>query len=113
MSNYDIKTISSDTYTFTPQASEVNINGVTHGGILYYVCDEVIGRYITAIGRKGAAAEANIHYYRPVKIGTQLTAVVTERKTGKRLGTYLAELRSGDQLMADALFTVAFLDSEK
>lgn len=113
MANYDIKTISADTYSFTPQASDVNINGVTHGGVLYYLCDEVIGRYITAIGRKGAAAEAGIHYYRPVKIGTQLTAVITERKAGKRLGTYLVELKSGDLLMADAIFTISFLESEK
>ena len=109
MADYDIKQITSDTYTFTPQAADVNINGVTHGGVLYYLCDEVIGRYITAIGRKGAAAEAGIHYYRPVKIGTQLTALITERKAGKRLGTYLVEVKSGDVLMADALFTVAFL----
>ena len=80
-------------FSFTPSSTDANINGVTHGGVLYYLCDEMIGRYVTAMGRKGAAADANVHYYRPAPIGEEIIATVSERKIGKRLGTFLVELK--------------------
>lgn len=62
-----------------------------------------------AIGRRGAAADSNIHYYRPAHLRQKLYAGISERKSGKKLGTYLVELRDEERtLIADALFTVAF-----
>ena len=40
-------------FSFTPASTDVNINGVTHGGVLYYLCDEAIGRYVTAMVLSG------------------------------------------------------------
>ena len=98
-------------FSFTPSPLEANMNGVTHGGILAYFCDEVLGRYVTSLGRKGAAVGVEIHFYRPAPIGDRITATVSERKAGKRLGTYLVELKnSNNQLLADALFTISFLE---
>mgnify|MGYP003305746077 CR=1 FL=1 len=97
--------------TFSPSDKNVNINGSVHGGVLYLLCDEAIGRYVTAMGRKGAAADANIHYYRPGKPGEPLFATVSDRKVGKKLGIFLVELTNGEgKLLADALFTVAFAE---
>ncbi len=109
----DIRTISENPFSleYTTQGDDKNINGTVHGGILFYVCDEAIGRYVKHIGRVGAAADANIHYYRPVQIGQKITAVLHERKVGKKLGIFFVEAKDeGGKLLADSLFTVAFLD---
>lgn len=95
--------------SFVPSVEHANINGAVHGGYLFFLCDELVGRYVTACGRKGAAADSNIHYYRPASLDKKLYASISERKVGKRLGTYLVELRDEEHvLISDALFTVAF-----
>lgn len=95
--------------SFIPSEEHANINGFVHGGYLFYLCDELVGRYVTACGKRGAAADSNIHYYRPAPLHKKLLASVSERKVGKRLGTYLVELRDETHvLIADALFTIAF-----
>ena len=92
-----------------PAREDANINGFVHGGVLFYLCDEAIGRYVTALGKKGAAADASIHYYRPAHVEEEITASVTERKAGRRLGVYLVEVTNREgKLIADSLFTVAF-----
>lgn len=95
--------------SFVPSDKNLNVNGKIHGGIMFTLCDEAIGRYVTAQGRVGAAADANIHYYRPANAGEKMTATVIERKVGKKLGIYLVELKNEEgKLLADSLFTIAF-----
>ena len=95
--------------SFMPSERYANINGFLHGGIMFYICDDIIGRYVTHIGRTGAAADANIHYYRPATVDKRLYVYLSERKAGRRLGTYFVELKNEEGvLIADALFTVAF-----
>ena len=75
------------------------------------LCEESIARYILHMGRKGAASDAHIHYYRPAKIGERMTCSVTERKVGKRLGTFLLEVRNdAGVLLAETMTTIAFLE---
>ena len=108
---FDIRQESTDPFviSFMPSKEYANVNGFVHGGILFYVCDDIIGRYVTFIGKTGAAADSNIHYYRPAVLDKRLVASISERKAGKRLGTYFVELKNEDGLLiADALFTVAF-----
>lgn len=96
---------------YVPTAEDQNVNGAVHGGVIFHLCDEAVGRYVTSLGKTGAAADADIHYYRPARIGERLTARISERKMGRRLGVLLAEVRNErDQLIADALFTIAFSD---
>lgn len=97
--------------SYQPNDSNVNINGSIHGGVMFYLCDDAIGRYVTSLGRVGAAADASIHYYRPGKPGEKMIATVLERKIGRRLGVLLVELRNeAGVLLADSVFTVAFND---
>lgn len=94
-----------------PSEKNVNVNGSVHGGVLFLICDEVIGRYVTALDRKGAAADADIHFYRPAAANERIFATVRERKVGRKLGIYLVELTNEKQkLLADAMFTVAFAE---
>lgn len=95
--------------SMVPNEENANVNGSVHGGVLFLLCDEAIGRYVTSLERKGAAADANIHFYRPAKIGERIYATVRERKVGRKLGVYLVEITGPDgKLLADSLFTVAF-----
>ncbi|MBO4301888.1 hotdog fold thioesterase [Methanosarcinaceae archaeon] len=101
------------TLSCCPSADDLNVNGTVHGGFIFFLCDEAIGRYVTASGKTGAAADADIHYYRPGKAGEKMTVSVTERKTGRRLGIYLTEVRNENGvLLADAMFTIAFAPEE-
>ena len=94
-----------------PSESSRNPNGTVHGGVIFLLCEEAIARYLVHKGRKGAAAEADIHYYRPAQIGERMTAAVTERKIGRRLGSYLLEVKNDcGQLLADTVITIAYLD---
>lgn len=97
--------------SFTPSEKNNNVNGTVHGGVLFTFCDDIIGKYVTYIQRKGAAADANIHYYRPAMPGEKLFATLEVRKSGRRLGVYMVKCTdTQDRLIADALFTVAFTD---
>ncbi len=97
------------TISYMPTPDDKNINGVVHGGVIFHLCDEAIGQYVTLSGKSGAAADANIHFYRPAMINEKLSATVSERKVGRKLGIYLVEV-TGDEgkRIADSLFTVAF-----
>ena len=100
--------------SYRPGDGDRNVNGDVHGGILYYVCDEAIGRYVTAMGRTGAAADGAIHYYRPAHAHEKFTVTVSERKIGRKLGVFLVEAKNEqDRLIADAMFTVAFSDRKE
>ena len=67
-----------------------------------------------ALGKKGAAADADIHFYRPAFPGNRITVTVTERKAGRRLGVYLIEAKNDQgKLIADSLFTIAFSEGTK
>lgn len=97
--------------SYCPSEQNLNVNGKLHGGIMFLLCDEAIGRYVTAMGRIGAAADANIHYYRPGNAGEKIIATVFERKVGRKLGIFLVELKNEQgKLLADSLFTVAFAE---
>ena len=97
--------------TYTPTQNDANINGDVHGGVIFYLCDEAIGRTVKEMGRVGAAASGEIHYYRPARVGESLSATVSERKIGKRLGVFLVEARTATGVLAaDALFTVSFAE---
>ena len=97
--------------SYCPTEEDKNVNGMVHGGVIFYLCDDAVGRYVTAQGKVGAAADGSIHYYRPARLHEKLTATVIERKVGRRLGVYLVEAKNEQgKLIADALFTIAFSD---
>ena len=92
-----------------PNEKNANVNGFVHGGIIFLLADEAVGRYVTAMDRQGAAADADVHFYRPAKVGERMTAFVHERKMGKKLGVFLIEIKNEQgKLLADVVMQVAF-----
>ena len=60
-------------------------------------------------GLQGAAADAHIHYYRPALLNERMNAYISERKIGKRLGSYLVEIKNeAGILLAETMITVSF-----
>ena len=93
------------------EAVHLNMQGTVHGGILYALCDQAVGAYVTCQKMKGVGMDGSIHYYRPAQKGDTLTAVAYKRKSGKKIGVYFVELKNQDnKLLADGLFTTMYLD---
>ena len=93
------------------QDMHLNVMGTAHGGILFTLCDQAVGAYLTYKKIKSVGMDGNIHYYRPAKKGDILTATAYERKSGKNVNVYFVELKNqDDKLIADGLFTAMRLD---
>ena len=105
--------VADDNFSVIMEVGDIHLNtqGTVHGGILYTLCDQAVGAYLTFKKIKGVGMDGNIHYYRPAKKGEILTATAYERKSGKRTGVYFVELKNqNNKLIADGLFTAMYLD---
>lgn len=89
----------------------MNMQGTVHGGILYTLCDQAVGAYITYQKRKGVGMDGSIHYYHPALKGDLLTATAYVRKSGRKVGVYFVELKNQNgKLLADGMFTAMYLE---
>ncbi|MCL4514863.1 MAG: PaaI family thioesterase [Firmicutes bacterium] len=60
---------------FTPQFQHQSFRGVTHGGILSAMADEVMGKYLWLKGLKAVTAEMQMRFKKPVPVGQTLTII--------------------------------------
>jgi len=87
----------------------VNPLGIAHGGTVYTICDVAAGTAAASHGRIAVTLDSNVHYYRPGRVGTKLTAVAHERKYGRNTSVYFVELSDSDgRRIADATFTMFY-----
>jgi acyl-coenzyme A thioesterase PaaI-like protein len=89
---------------FTINPNHQGYPGIAQGGIVAAVLDEVGGRTMM-IGdpmRLFMTAKMEIKYRQPVPVGVPLHAVGRLIKLKARLATARAEIRSGDQVLAEA-----------
>lgn len=89
-------------FTITP--NHQGYPGIAQGGIVAAILDEVGGRTMM-IGdpmRLFMTAKMEIKYRQPVPVGVPLRAVGRLIKLKARLATARAEIRSGDQVLAEA-----------
>lgn len=93
------------TTRFTPQAEHIGFKGVTHGGLLATVLDEIMVWAVAASTRRFAyCAELTVRFQRPAIPGVELLAAaeLVENRRHK-LFTATAELRdTAGQLVATA-----------
>lgn len=57
---------------FTSRAEHQGYDGVTHGGIIYSVLDDVMANWIWLHGEQGFTARCEIRYRRQMPIGTRV-----------------------------------------
>ena len=99
------------TLTVKITKKHLNNHATLFGGALYAICDQAAAAFDLSMGRKGAALDGHIHYYRPAKEGDILTATVTNRKFGKRAGINFVEVHNQDgKLIGDCLITSMYCD---
>ena len=57
---------------FTPQKEHQGFEGITHGGIISTVMDEVMARYTHVLGYSAVTGEITVRLKRPAHIGNKL-----------------------------------------
>lgn len=60
---------------FTPQKQHQGYIGITHGGIVSTVLDEVMARYVHILGHHAVTGEITVRLKRPAVIGQRLKFV--------------------------------------
>lgn len=68
---------------FTPGEWHAGFDGVTHGGILFSVLDDVMANWLFLQGARGFTAKCEIRYRQPLPVGTPIRAecVLKQRKS--------------------------------
>ena len=100
-----------DGATMRLEIGEEHLNGagVVHGGVTFTLADSALGYGIyKAVGKPCTTAEMKINYLKPVSSGV-LTARSYILRAGRRLVVARAEVRSGDEPIAEVLSTFAIL----
>jgi len=87
---------------FTPEPRHVGYDGVTHGGIVFSLLDDVMANWIWLGGEKCFTARADIRYRTPLPVGTR---VMLESRLMRRKGRLV--LMEGRVSRADTGETVA------
>ena len=82
---------------FTPESTHVGYDGVTHGGILFSLLDDVMANIIFLGGERCYTARTEIRYRYPLAVGTpvRLEGRLLRRK-GRLAECRAAVLRQGD-----------------
>ena len=55
---------------FTPGENHVGFDGVTHGGIIFSVLDDLMANWLFLQGGRGYTAKCEIRYREPLPVGT-------------------------------------------
>lgn len=87
---------------FTPDAVHAGYDGVTHGGILFSLLDDVMANIIFLRGERCFTAKAEVRYRQPLPVGT---AVRLEGRQQRRKGRLA--LLEGKVIRADTDEVVA------
>ena len=57
---------------FTPEEHHMGYDGVTHGGILFSLLDDVMANWVFLQGERCFTAKADVRYRQPLPIGTPI-----------------------------------------
>ncbi len=71
---------------FTPQSAHQGYDGVTHGGIVFSVLDDVMANWLFLQGVRAYSAKSEIRYRDPLPVGTPL---LLEGRLKKRKGRFV------------------------
>lgn len=71
---------------FTPEAFHQGYDGITHGGILFSVLDDVMANWLFLRGARAYSARSEIRYRDPLPVGTPL---LLEGRLKKRRGRFV------------------------
>lgn len=92
---------------FVPEKRHQGYIGITHGGIISTILDEVMARYVHVLGHNSVTGEMTVRFKKPARIGQKLRFAgrVEEEKTRRVLCSAKATDESGE-VIAEATATI-------
>ena len=89
------------TLTMTVAPHMVNGQRIAHGGFIFTLADSAFAFACNSHNEKVVAAQGNITFIKPGKLGDRLTATAREISRGGRSGIYDVRVTSGDEVIAE------------
>ena len=84
---------------FTPERHHQGWQGITHGGIVATLLDEVMTRLLHARGQDAVTAELTIRYHQPLPTGATVEARAHEAERRGKLVRLESEVRTAEGLL--------------
>jgi acyl-CoA thioesterase len=84
----------------TVREDMVNGHAIGHGGLTFTLADSAFAFACNSYGRATVAAEAEIRFRRPTRLGDVLVATAVERTRDGRDGVYDVTVHAGDTVVA-------------
>ena len=89
------------TLTMTVQPHMVNGQRIAHGGFVFTLADSAFAFACNSHNEKAVAAQGNITFIRPGKLGDTLVATAREISRSGRSGIYDVRVTVGDEVIAE------------
>jgi acyl-CoA thioesterase len=89
------------TLTMTVQPHMVNGQRIAHGGFIFTLADSAMAFACNSHNEKAVAAQGNITFIRPGKLGDTLVATAREISRSGRAGIYDVRVTVGDEVVAE------------
>ena len=89
------------TLTMTVQPHMVNGQRIAHGGFIFTLADSAFAFACNSHNEKAVAAQGNITFIKPGKLGDELVATAREISRSGRSGIYDVQVTAGDAVIAE------------
>ena len=89
------------TLAMTIQPNMVNGHGIAHGGFIFTLADSAFAFACNSHNERAVAAQGNISFVRPGKLGDRLVATAREISRSGRSGIYDVRVTVGDTVIAE------------
>ena len=89
------------TLQMTIQPHTVNGHGIAHGGFIFTLADSAFAFACNSHNERVVAAQGQITFIRPGKLGDRLVATAREVTRGGRSGIYDVRVTAGDTVIAE------------
>ena len=85
----------------TIKPTMVNGHGIAHGGFIFTLADSAFAFACNSHNERAVAAQANISFIKPGKLGDRLIATAREISRSGRSGIYDVRVTAGDAVIAE------------
>ncbi len=89
------------TLTMKVQPHMVNGQRIAHGGFIFTLADSAFAFACNSHNEKAVAAQGNITFIKPGKLGDELVATAREISRNGRSGIYDVQVKAGDEVIAE------------
>ena len=89
------------TLSMTVQPHMVNGQRIAHGGFIFTLADSAFAFACNSHNEKSVAAQGNITFIRPGKLGDVLVASAREISRSGRSGIYDVQVKAGEEVIAE------------